>query len=267
MSWRCAVFGSPVRHSLSPVLHNAAYQALGLAGWHYDRVECDEAGLAPLLAGLGPEWAGLSLTMPLKREGLRLATAVSERAAAVGAANTLVPRDGGWYADNTDVAGIIDAVREVADRPFASAAVLGAGGTAQAAVAALPALGCTSVGVYVRDLARAMDVTRTAERVGVMLDVRPWASLPDGLAADLVVCTVPKSAAPALAEVAVAPGGVVMDVLYEPWPTPFALAAQKTGSVVLSGLDLLLHQAVHQVTLMTGHPGPLAAMRAALQSR
>jgi shikimate dehydrogenase len=263
---RCAVLGSPVQHSLSPVLHTAAYEALGLTGWTYDRIECAEDGLAPLLAGLGQEWAGLSLTMPLKREGLRLAASVSSRAAAVGAANTLVPRDDGWFADNTDVLGIVDAVREVGGgRSFGSAAVLGAGGTAQAAVAALPSLGCSAAVVYVRDVSRAADLSLTASRVGVDLDVRPWSALSGGLSADLVVSTVP--APDVLADISVAGDGVVMDALYQPWPTPFALNAEKAGSVVLSGLDLLLHQAVHQVTLMTGQPGPLDAMRKALAAR
>lgn len=262
---RCAVLGLPVRHSLSPVLHTAAYEALGLTGWAYDRIECGEDGLAPLLSGLGEEWAGLSLTMPLKREALRLAASASSRAAAVGAANTLIPRPEGWFADNTDVLGIVDAVREVAgERIFGSAAVLGAGGTAQAAVAALPALGCSAVSVYVRDPARAADLRLTASRVGVEVKVFPWSALADGVSADFVVSTVP--APDAVSGLSVA-ASVVMDALYQPWPTPFALNASKAGSIVLSGLDLLLHQAVHQVTLMTGQRAPLEAMRTALNAR
>lgn len=261
------MLGSPVTHSLSPVLHAAAYAALGLDGWAYDRIECDIAGLAPLLAGSGPEWAGFSVTMPLKREALRLSASRSDRAAAVGAANTLVSRAAGWFADNTDVLGIIDAVREAAgDRVVESASLLGAGGTAQAALVALRALGCAEVRAYVRDPARAADLLHTAERAGVGLELSSWSSLASGLDADLVISTVPKAAADSLADVPVR-AGVVMDALYDPWPTPFALAAQKAGSVVLSGLDLLLHQAVHQVTLMTGRPGPLEPMRAALRSR
>jgi len=111
---RAAVLGSPIRHSLSPVLHGAAYQALGLHGWRYDMIECDEPGLAPLLDGMGPEWAGLSLTMPLKRVALAVADEVSPLARAVGAANTLVFPPGGpaagRRADNTDVAGLVAAL-------------------------------------------------------------------------------------------------------------------------------------------------------------
>src|SRR5260370_29551369 len=87
---RAAVLGSPIEHSLSPVLHGAAYQALDLQGWHYDKIECDEPGLSRLVDSMGPEWAGLSLTMPLKRGALTVAEEVSPLAAAGGAADTLV---------------------------------------------------------------------------------------------------------------------------------------------------------------------------------
>src|SRR5260370_21064070 len=87
---RAAVLGSPIKHSLSPVLHRAAYQALDLHGWHYDKIECDEPGLSRLVDSMEPEWAGLSLTMPLKRVALTVADEVSPLAEAIGAANTLV---------------------------------------------------------------------------------------------------------------------------------------------------------------------------------
>ncbi|MFB9569043.1 shikimate dehydrogenase, partial [Saccharopolyspora hordei] len=109
---RAAVLGSPIEHSLSPVLHGAAYAALGLDGWTYERVEADERQLVDVVAGLGPEWAGLSVTMPGKRAALRVADEASARAEAVGAANTLVHRaDGSWAADCTDVDGVVGALR------------------------------------------------------------------------------------------------------------------------------------------------------------
>src|ERR1700744_1397426 len=113
---RAAVLGSPITHSLSPVLHGAAYQALGLHGWRYDKIECDEPGLPRLVDSMGPEWAGLSLTMPLKRVAMTIADEVSPLAQAVGAANTLVfpavGPTGSRRADNTDVAGMVSALRE-----------------------------------------------------------------------------------------------------------------------------------------------------------
>ena len=104
---KAAVCGKPIAHSLSPVVHTAGYAAAGLFGWTYSAIECAEAELPGLVAGLGPEWAGLSLTMPLKEVALAVAGSASPVAIAVGAANTLVHRpDGSWYADNTDVPGM-----------------------------------------------------------------------------------------------------------------------------------------------------------------
>jgi shikimate dehydrogenase len=255
---KAAVLGSPVRHSLSPVLHAAAYAALGLSGWSYTAVECDEAGLAPLVAGLGPEWAGLSLTMPLKRVALDVAETVSDLAAAVGAANTLL-LDGRRHAENTDVAGIVAALRSTGVSRVDDAVVLGAGGTAQAALAALARLGCPEPTVLVRDPARTAELRAAAERLGVRpaVGVLPERDLP---AADVVVCTLPAGAADGLR----ARGGTVLDVVYAPWPTPFATAAAAAGCRTVGGLEMLLHQAVAQVELMTGRPGPVEAMRAAL---
>ncbi|MGA8115750.1 MAG: shikimate dehydrogenase, partial [Actinocatenispora sp.] len=102
---RAAVLGRPVHHSLSPVIHNAGYAAAGLTGWRYDVHEVDEHELAGFVASLGPEWAGLSLTMPLKHVALRVADEVTPTAALLGAANTLVLRDGLRRADNTDAPG------------------------------------------------------------------------------------------------------------------------------------------------------------------
>ncbi|MDT7616970.1 MAG: shikimate dehydrogenase [Pseudonocardiales bacterium] len=274
---RAAVLGSPVAHSLSPVLHTAAYRALGLDGWSYDLHECDEAGLAGFVAGLGCGWAGLSLTMPLKRVVLGVAEEVSSTAAAVGAANTLVLTDGRRFADNTDVIGIVAALRGAGlggpgpGGPGAGgrAVVLGAGGTAQAALAALRDLGVDDVTVLVRNPARAAELRATAERLGVspvvddaLTDAARAATVLEK--ADVVISTLPGGAADALAGTGA--GAIVLDVVYAPWPTPFAATAQAGGARVVSGLEMLLHQAVAQVELMTGRPGPVDAMREALDA-
>jgi len=265
---RAAVLGSPVTHSLSPVLHDAAYRSLGLKDWHYDMIECDEPGLPALVDGMGPEWAGLSLTMPLKRVALTVADEVSPLARAIGAANTLVfpgaGPAGGRRADNTDVAGLVAALRETGLGRVEQAVILGAGGTAQAALAAVRELGHASPIVLVRDPARARQLLQTAERLGV----RPSVSgrlfedpLPD---ADLVISTLPGGAADPLSHTHWKPDTTVLDVVYAPWPTSFAGSALAAGCQVVSGLTVLLHQAVAQVELMTGHPGPVEAMRTAL---
>jgi shikimate dehydrogenase len=265
---RAAVLGSPIEHSLSPVLHGAAYQALDLHGWHYDKIECDESGLSRLVDGMGPEWAGLSLTMPLKRVALTIVDEVSPLAEAIGAANTLVfptaGPAGGRRAENTDVIGMVSALREAGLARVEQAVILGAGGTAQSALAAVRELGHQSPTVLVRNLARTGELRETAERLGM----RPTIS--DGLfteplpTADLVISTLPGGAADPLSATRWKPDTVVLDVVYAPWPTVFAGSALAAGCPVVSGLTVLLYQAVAQVKLMTGHSGPVQAMRIAL---
>ena len=214
---------------------------------------------------MGPEWAGLSLTMPLKRIALTVADEVSPLAEAVGAANTLVfPPAGGRRADNTDVAGIVSALREAGLTRVEQAVILGAGGTAQSALAAVRELGHQSPTVLVRNLARTGELRETAERLGM----RPVIS--DGLfteplpAADLVISTLPADAADPLSTTRWKPDTMVLDVVYAPWPTSFAGSALAAGCPVVSGLTVVLYQAVAQVELMTGCPGPVEAMRTAL---
>jgi shikimate dehydrogenase len=260
---RAAVLGRPIAHSLSPVLHRAAYAALGL-DWRYEAIECGVADLPAVLARRA-DWAGFSCTMPLKRALLDVAAHVSERAAAIGSANTLLPGPDGWTADNTDAPGLLAALREAGVRP-ASATLLGAGGTAQAALAALRPLGVDSCAVLVRDIGRTGELQSAAERLGVRVDVR---ALTDGDPAwdvDLLVSTLPAGAADPFAARPWRPAQVVVDVGYAPWPTRLAAAAGERGATVVGGAAMLLHQAALQVELMTGVPAPLPAMRAALDA-
>lgn len=264
MPRRCAVLGRPIAHSLSPVLHRAAYDGLGL-DWRYDAVDVGEDELAAFLAGLGPEWRGLSLTMPLKRAVVPLLDEADELVGLSGVANTVVLEDDGRRRGaNTDVPGAVAAVEERTDGPFGSAVVLGGGATATSVLLALTRLGCTRATLLVREPARAaatVDAVRRARRAPA-LDV---AALGTPVRADVVISTVPASAQqPAVVDILEAP--VVFDVVYDPWPTPLAEAARRRGSTVVSGLDLLVHQAVLQVAMMTGVPVadvPLARMRAA----
>jgi len=284
---RAAVLGSPVRHSLSPALHAAAYAELGLTWWHYKAIECDEAGLPALLDRCGPDWAGLSLTMPLKRTVLPLLDRIDPLVADVGCANTVLFAAAQRLGHNTDVAGIARALAEhgvgngarapggaplasgggepAQARPVGPALILGSGGTACAAVAALRDLGERSVAVAVRGPARAADLLAAADRLGIAVQLLPFEAT--SLAgARLIISTVPKGAADfaarALARLHPVPE-VVFDVVYHPWPTALASAAEQAGAVVVPGFDLLLHQAALQVELMTGRPAPVEAMRRA----
>lgn len=259
---RAAVLGHPIEHSLSPVLHRAAYAELGL-DWVYDRVDVTGDGLAAFLDSLDESWAGLSLTMPLKNDVLPLLDEVDPVAAATGAVNTVVLESGRRRGANTDVGGLVAALDEHG-AGHGPSAVLGAGATARSAVAGLAARGTTLVTAYARRPEAAGDLRATAEAVGVILEVRPWSDAAAGLGADVVVSTVPRGAGDALAQDVPATPGTLLDVVYDPWPTPLAAAWAEHGGQVASGLDLLLHQAVLQVRLMTGRDAPVAAMRAAL---
>jgi len=265
---KAAVLGKPIAHSLSPVLHRAAYEALGFADWTYELVECDEAGLAAYVWSRGPEWAGLSLTMPLKRTVLPLLDHVDHLAAAAGGANTVVFRPEGRYGYNTDVQGIVDALTEAGAPTPATVTILGAGATACSALAAVGELGAAGADVIVRDPSRASGLLTTADRLGLKARLRPWADLADDDAAlpGLLISTVPAGAADDYSErirlTRHAPPAL-LDVVYHPWPTPLAQAAAAAGSLVASGYAMLLHQAAAQVELMTGKPAPLEAMRAA----
>jgi shikimate-5-dehydrogenase len=272
---RAAVLGAPIAHSLSPVLHRAAYQALGLAGWSYEAIECDAARLPAVLAGCGPDWAGLSLTMPLKRAVLPLLDQTEALAREVGAANTVVFRGGRRHGHNTDVPGMIAALAEagVTGPPDPGPGqpgvlILGGGATACSALAAARALGVPRVAAAVRDPDRAQDLLAAAARLGVKVSLTRFDDAAVTAPA-VLVSTVPAGAADNYA-IRIARGhlvpGHLLDVVYHPWPTALAVAAHEAGIPVAGGLDLLLHQAAEQVTLMTGQPAPLGAMRAAGES-
>lgn len=254
---RCAVLGSPVAHSLSPVLHAAAYAELGLDGWSYGRAEVRAEGLAAFVDGLDETWRGLSLTMPLKVAvlGLPRVALVSQTARLTGAGNTLLLDGGRREVHNTDVDGLVAAVRRVLPGPVSTVTVVGSGATARSSVVAAARLGAARVAVLARDPHKAAALAPLAEAVDLALTVVPWGAVPP--AADLLVSTVTAGAADDRAEALAGSAAAVFDVVYDPWPTPLAAAAAAAGVRVLDGLDLLVGQAVLQVGLMTGgHPSP-----------
>ena len=260
---RAAVLGSPVAHSLSPVLHRAAYDELGL-DWTYEAHEVTEQGLAGFLDGLDDTWRGLSLTMPLKRTVVALVDELTDRAQQAQAANTVVLDGGRRTGHNTDVAGVSAALRERGVGTVGTAVVVGGGATAASAVLGLADLGCTEVTLLVREPDRAAATVATAARHprAPLVDVQRWGGHP--VAADVLVSTVPAAAQDGAVLAAADAAEVVFDVVYDPWPTPLARRALDAGRVLVSGLDLLVHQAVLQVELMTGvDRAPLAAMRRA----
>jgi shikimate dehydrogenase len=266
---KAAVLGSPVAHSLSPVLHRAAYQAMGLAGWTYDAIECDEARLPEVLDGCGPDWAGLSLTMPLKRAVLPLLDSTEPLAADVGGANTVIFAAGARHGHNTDVPGMITALAAAGLSSAGSVLILGAGATACSALAAIRGLGAGEATVAVREPARAGDLLAAASRLDMTVTLTGPGQGSAGGRWHLLISTVPAGAADTHAE-RILRGDLVpaavLDVVYQPWPTRLAAAAEQTGAAVISGFELLLHQAARQVELMTARSAPVAAMRRAGQA-
>jgi shikimate-5-dehydrogenase len=264
---KAAVLGSPIGHSLSPALHRAAYAALGLDGWSYDAIECDEAGLPALLERCGPDWAGLSLTMPLKRAVLPLLDHTDPVAELTGGANTVVFRAGARHGYNTDVAGLVTALEGAGvSARGAGAVILGAGATACSALAALAELGLRRVSVALRDPARAAGLLAVASRLDLDVSLCPYGKNNLGDGAELLLSTVPATGADGYAgrlSRLGRPPRIVLDVVYHPWPTPLAAAAQAAGLIVVSGFEMLLYQAARQVELMTGRDAPVPAMREA----
>lgn len=281
---RAAVLGHPIAHSLSPRLHRAAYVELGLDTWAYEAFDVVEDQLAAFLADLDGSWAGLSLTMPLKQVALGLVDHVEPLADVVGAVNTILVQSAGpgrpvLTGANTDVHGLVAALSEgmltsgapVGPGIARTAVVLGAGATAASTLAALAELGCPTPAVHVRSLGRTGGLARAAHRMGVEPVFRTLDGVVDAMAgADLVVSTLPPRAADDVAAGlasgagALRAGAVLLDVAYDPRRTALSAAWESRGGVAVPGERMLLHQAVEQVRLMTGRPGPLAAMDAAL---
>lgn len=274
---RAAVLGSPISHSKSPQLHTAAYRFLRVDS-EYTRIELTEAEAAEFLRASAAQYSGFSVTMPLKSEMVSHMTTVSERVRTLGVLNTITVDDGKetfaggsdgeglppvLHGENTDVDGITAALGEAGLRPHSpdghaagTFAVIGAGGTAAAALAAAAELGFSTVRVYARAPERAASVGPLAHRLGLATEVRRL----DQVAADLitdpisaVVSTLPPRAADSVAAdiAAFDHAPPLLDVAYDPWPSALASSWQAAGGSVVSGVQMLLHQAVKQVELFT----------------
>ncbi|WP_369830147.1 shikimate dehydrogenase [Mycobacterium sp. E1747] len=263
---KAAVLGKPIAHSKSPRLHLAAYRALGLLDWTYERIECDAEQLPAIVGGFGPQWVGVSVTMPGKFAALRFADERTDRAERVGSANTLVRTAAGWRADNTDIDGVAGAL--ASDGEVAGPAlVCGSGGTAPAAVLGLAQLGVTAITVVARNPDKAGRLVDLGTGIGVstrFVNIDDEAALRAAVSsAGVLVSTIPADVAGRYAHT-LAAIPVLLDAVYDPWPTPLAAAVGAAGGRVVSGVQMLLHQAFTQVELFTGLPAPRDAMAAAL---
>ncbi|KAB1646423.1 shikimate dehydrogenase [Pseudoclavibacter sp. CFCC 14310] len=275
---RLAVLGSPIEHSLSPLLHNAAYTTLGLP-WQYDRAEVGSGELLPFLQGLGDDWLGLSLTMPLKREVIAYLDEVTPLVNELQVANTLrfaSGRSSGTrvlQGANTDVWGIEQALREAGIERLESAEVIGSGATALSSLRALADLGARSVRLHARTPEHAGELVDRAADWGVTVDVVTLTGGELALTAPAVVSTLPAHAADAIEPRLGSTGDVLLDVAYDPWPSTLATRWQAIGGTAVSGIEMLLWQAVAQVRFfvfgddtreLPDEPTIVRAMRAVL---
>jgi len=257
---RAAVLGHPIAHSLSPVIHRAAYELLGLP-WSYERIDVTTQQLADWVLSRGSEWVGASLTMPLKSDVLPLCDHLDELVVATGAANTVIFSEGGRRGFNTDVHGMVAAVAEIGCERASSVLIIGAGATARSAVAAAAQLGAHEVNVLARRPEACGGIVSTAEAMGIAARVIPWTDSDVDLSHELVISTVPAGAADVMSHAVPAQPGVLLDVVYQSWPTPLARAWLAQQGRSASGLEMLLHQGIEQVALMTGHHVDAAAIR------
>jgi shikimate dehydrogenase len=262
VSPRAAVLGHPISHSKSPALHLAAYARLGV-DIGYTALDVTEQELSAFMSRIRTEdgWRGLSVTMPLKTGMVAEVDEVRGVALTLGVVNTVAfedhPGSRRRIGYNTDVAGIVNAVVNAGVAASPDAVILGGGGTAASAVAALKDLGTRHAQVFVRDTSRAADARAAAAAVGLSIDVRPLAEAAAPTAhADVVISTLPPHGADHLAREIAAlgtkTGGVLLDVAYDPWPSRLAAVWQDGGGSVVPGLEMLLYQAVEQVRLFTG---------------
>lgn len=270
---RVAVLGSPISHSRSPDIHRAGYRALGLVDWDYSRIEVTAETFVDVIAALDDSYVGFSVTMPAKEAALNFADEVTERAALVGSANTLVRTKTGWRADCTDIDGVYGACIQLnggssyGENSQRSAVLIGAGGTARPALAALKKLEITAVTIIARSQERSTAAIDLAKELGLVVDFVDFINREvikeKVTASSLVISTVPSVGIAPIVE-SLSGATQLLDVIYHPWPTELATAVAANGGVVVGGLVMLLHQAVSQFEQFTGQQAPIAAMAAAL---
>lgn len=260
---RAAVLGSPIAHSLSPVIHRAGYAALGL-DHDYQAIDMAPEGLRDFVTGLSTCWMGLSLTMPLKETALTVADEISPLSLLTRSINTLLCGET-LRAENTDVYGICTAVSERANRAHSRMIVIGSGATARSAIAAASMMGVETVTVAARNPVTRAHCEDLVRDLGMQVSPDDEATLV--LTSDtLTVNTVPADAASRVAGRMPSPDGTLLDVVYHPWPSPLATLWLDHSLVPVAGHVMLLHQAVRQFELMTGEHAPVEAMRSALES-
>jgi shikimate dehydrogenase len=250
---RFAVLGSPISHSKSPIIHAAAYRVLG-ESWHYDRFEVAKGGLKRFVESDANECSGFSVTMPLKEEAFNFAQETDELSKLTRASNTLVKVDNRWLGYNTDIFGITQAVRSKIITPPTQTLIIGSGSTATSAVVAISKIAPGSkIQIFARNSKARSELIQFAVSLG--LQASRCLFLSKGIAqAALTVATLPGSVLDSVSEKlskrkSLVPGGLLLDVAYHPWPSKFAAYWMANDRPVVSGLEMLIWQAVAQIRI------------------
>ena len=263
---KAAVLGSPISHSLSPALHNAAYEELGI-DIEYTAIDTAIEALAQRISELSDDDVGYSLTMPLKRDVLTLVSEWSPLVEQTGCANTVYRNSQGkWALENTDIFGITNTIRQAGIEAIECATIIGSGATGRSALSALADLGVREVTCIARNRVSAERIRSQGDALGIRVE---WADLAQGIsfAGEVVISTVPSGAQGQIMGNISAQQRlpVLLDISYNPWPSVLARYWKENGGgEALSGIEMLLWQASAQVELFTGLPAPIDAMRDAL---
>jgi shikimate dehydrogenase len=257
------VAGYPIEHSLSPIIHKAGYKALGL-DWNYEKYLLKEEELSTFVSNRDKDLVGLSLTMPLKEKAIEVSDVVTDLAKRTNSANTLIFKDGKVYSGNTDVYGIVQALKTNKKLDLSNPAIIGSGATARSAVMALNNLGAKSVMVCSRNESTVIQVNDLANSLGITSEIIKWNDLAKAMNASTLISTLPSQAMDKFAALGPENPGTLLDIAYDPWPSKVALEWIFRRGFVVSGLEMLLHQACMQFELMTGLKAPISQMRQAL---
>lgn len=247
MSVKAAVIGNPVAHSLSPMLHNAAYKHLGL-NWKYEAINVSEHEFAIFLASSAANFAGLSVTMPLKTLAFDLSIQQDEYATQARAVNTLIPTAAGWVGANTDVPGARSALLSQGISSGIDVTLIGSGATARSILLSLQSFAPASVTIVARNAQAVSDLQGQFESLEIQFLPLDAFKKFSGSLNHLLVNTLPDSVE--LQIDLLGKTGLLFDVNYAPWPTQ--LSSQVASWKVIGGLDFLTHQAILQVSKMTG---------------
>ena len=256
MVTKLAVLGTPIAHSKSPALHRAAYRVLGL-DWQYEAIKVAPAGLEDFIRSRGPEWRGLSLTMPLKRDVMPLLDCADPQAALTGGANTVLLQDDGGGLSlrgfNTDVFGIVESFRNAGVVRLTTVRMLGAGATAASALVAVAQLGADRVLVSARSEIKLVALVEIGRQLGVDVHAARSDSVDSGIVPDAVISTLPGGADhPYRFDASARASSVLFDVAYDPWPSPIAASWLEADGRVIPGIEMLVNQALMQVRIFVG---------------